>query len=400
MSVFQAAFILLATIVLASTGLAQAKPEPRTPPSSKVLTKEQWKQLDESVERGLEYLATQQQPDGSFRAIDVGQPAVTSFCVMAFLAQGESPVDGQYQQQLTKAIDFIADQQKPNGLIALIAPNAVPIPRDEQSSERLGPRVKPNSVSVTAVYNHAISALALSEAYGQCNATQAKKLAPVIEKAIATTLEMQRWPGRHKTQQGGWRYLTVHHGFDSDLSVTGWQLMFLRSAKDAGFDVPKESIDGAVRYVETCFLKDDDRQVYTYLAGNRSMPTRSMAGAGILAMAHAGKHDSKEAVAAGDWILKHDLSNYDFERKVYKGEWRGDRYHYGAILCTQAMYQLSGKHWEKFFPPLFIAFQKNQQKDGSWLTKGRDKPYGSCYTTSLSILSLSVPNQMLPIFQR
>ena len=83
----------------------------------------------------------------------------------------------------------------------------------------------------TAVYNHAISALALSEAYGQCNAVQAKKLAPVIEKAIATTLEMQRWPGRHKTQKGGWRYLTVHHGFDSDLSVTGWQLMFFALGK-------------------------------------------------------------------------------------------------------------------------------------------------------------------------
>ena len=400
MNIVKATVILLTTILASSTAFAQAKPNARPAPNTKVLTKKQWEQLDESVGRGLKWLAMQQQPNGSFEAIDMGQPAVTSFCVMAFLAQGESPVDGRYQQQLTKAIDFIADQQKPNGLIATVAPGAIPIPRDEESSAGLGPRAKPNSVSVTAVYNHAISALALSEAYGQCNAAQAKKLTPVIEKAIAATLEMQRWPGKHKSEQGGWRYLTVHHGIDSDLSVAGWQLMFLRSAKDAGFDVPKESITGAVRYIENCFLKDDDRQVYTYLAGNRSMPTRSMAGAGILAMAHAGKHNSKDAVASGEWILKHDFSNYDFERKVYEGVWRGDRYHYGAILCAQAMFQLSGKYWEKFFPPLVNALQENQQKDGSWLTKGRDKPYGSCYTTSLSILSLSVPNQMLPIFQR
>ena len=247
MSVFQATFILLSTIVSATTALAQAELETREAPNTKILTEEQWKQVDESVGRGLQWLATQQQRDGSFKTLDSGQPGVTSLCLMAFLAQGESPADGQYQQQLTKAIDFIADQQKPNGLIALVAPRAIPIPRDDESSQGLGPRVKPNCVSVTAVYNHAISALALCEAYGQCNAVQAKKLTPVVEKAIAATLKMQRWPGKHKTEEGGWRYLTIHHGFDSDLSVTGWQLMFLRSAKDAGFDVPKKSIAGAVR---------------------------------------------------------------------------------------------------------------------------------------------------------
>ena len=125
-----------------------------------------------------------------------------------------------------------------------------------------------------------------------------------------------------------------------------------------------------------------------------------MAGAGILAMAHAGKHNSKEAVASGEWILKHDFRHYDMENRVYEAGLRGDRYHYGAILCTQAMYQLSGKYWDKFFPPLVNALQENQQRDGSWLTKGQDKPYGRCYTTSLSILSLTVPNQILPIFQR
>ena len=83
-----------------------------------------------------------------------------------------------------------------------------------------------------------------------------------------------------------------------------------------------------------------------------------MAGAGILAMAHAGKHNSKEAVAAGEWLLKHDFRDYDLENKVYETDLRGDRYHYGAILCTQAMYQLSGKYWEKFFPPLFNALQQ------------------------------------------
>ena len=89
MSAFQATFILLTTIVSANTVLAQVESEPRKPPSRKVLQEEQWKQIDDSVGRGLKYIATQQQADGSFAAIGRGQPAVTAFCVMAFLAQGE-----------------------------------------------------------------------------------------------------------------------------------------------------------------------------------------------------------------------------------------------------------------------------------------------------------------------
>jgi hypothetical protein len=89
---------------------------------------------------------------------------------------------------------------------------------------------------------------------------------------------------------GGWRYLDLRFaGKLSDLSVTGWQLMFLRSAKNAGFDVPEKNIDAAVEYIERCFLKQGDRRVHAYLAGNQFACTRAMAGAGILALAHAGK---------------------------------------------------------------------------------------------------------------
>ena len=400
MKLFLSAMVFIAAVFSADLLCAQDKAEPRRAPNADVLAKEQWKQLDESVERATAWLVTQQKDDGSFEAIEQGQPAVTSFCVMAFLAQGESPVDGKYKQQLTRAIDFIADQQKPNGLIATVGPAAVPIPRDPASSEGLLPGPKPNPVAVTAAYNHAISALALCEAYGHCNAAQAKKLTPVIENAIAVTLEMQRWGGKKENEVGGWRYLSTSWPEDSDLSVTGWQLMFLRSAKDAGFDVPAESIDKAVKYIENCFLEGDKRRVHAYLIGRRKTATRAMAGAGILALAHAGKHDTKEAVASGEWILEHGFSKYDFEKPVYGAKWLGNRYHYGAFLCTQGMYQLGGKYWEQFYPPLVNAFLANQNEDGSWLTKGIDKPYGSCYSTSLSILSLSVPNQMLPIFQR
>lgn len=391
MSPFQATFIFLATIVSVSTVLAQAELETRPAPNAKILTEERWKQVDESVGRGLQWLATQQQRDGSFRTLSPAQPGVTSFCLMAFLAQGESPADGQYQQQLAKAVDYIIAQQKPNGLIARTAPGQLTISR----------YVPHESVGETSVYNHAISGLALAEVYGQCNAQQAERISPVIERAIKATLEMQQWKDKKPHDVGGWRYLgRPHANADSDLSITGWQLMFLRAAKNAGFDVPEKSIDAAVNYVETCFLKDKDRRVHAYVVKRREAVTRAMAGAGVLAMAHAGKHDSQEARDSGDWILAHGFSDYNSDECVYACDWLDDRYHYGAVICTQAMFQLGGKYWEQFFPPLVDVLLANQRANGSWPPEKMERPFGSCYSTSLCILSLTVPNQILPIFQR
>jgi len=347
----------------------------QSPPDTSILEPAQWKRLDESVQRGLKWLATQQKKDGSFESPISGQPAITSLCLMAFMAQGESPSGGDYQRQLSKAIDFIVAQQKPNGLIATTGPGAAPISRDVDKT-----------VGSPSVYNHAISALALSEAYGQCNLEQTKKLTPVIEKAIAATLEMQNWGIKSERNIGGWRYLDLRYpDRDSDLSVTGWQLMFLRSAKNAGFDVPKESIDAAVKFVEGCFLVQEDRKVHAYLSQSEDACTRAMSGAGILALAHAGRHDSKEAVASGEWLLKHNFDKYNDDTPLYGRSWAEEHYHYASVLCSQAMFQLGGKYWEQFFPPLAQTLLANQQTNGAWPPEKAAPQYGSSYSTAMSI---------------
>jgi len=366
----------LATILFSPcVSFAQDLTAERKNPTADVLDALAWKRVDTSVKRALGWLATQQGDDGSFETIDLAQPAITALGLMAFLAQGESPIDGKYQEQLSKAVDFIAAQQKANGLVAREAPNDVPIPRQLPAGSH-------SELSVTVVYNHAISSLALTEAYGQCSAKQAER-------------------GKKDHDVGGWRYITKRFSNgDSDLSITGWQLMFLRSARNAGFEVPKETIDVAVAYVERCYLAGQDRNVHGYMVKKRPQCTRAMAGAGVLALAHAGKHESKEAIGSGEWILKHGFEKYNDDKPPYGSSWLHDRYHYGAVQCTQAMYQLGGKYWEQFFPSLVETLLANQRKDGSWPPEKREPQYGNCYTTSLCVLSLSVPNQMLPIFQR
>ena len=259
------------------------------------------KELDSSADKGLEWLIAQQNDDGSFKTIERGQPAITAFCVMVFLAQGENPTDGKYRANVKRAIDYIADQQKPNGLLARIDPRSVPITRDLDEASKSDTATSklesnPTAIVTTALYNHAISALALCEAYGQCDAEQTKKIGPVIEKAIAATLEMQKWIRARDIDVGGWSYLSTISPLDAELSVTGWQLMFLRSARNAGFEVPEHSIEAAVQYVERCFLKQIDRQVHSYEAVNPSTVTRAVAGAGILAMMKTIEH----------WTLSND----------------------------------------------------------------------------------------------
>ncbi len=417
MKAFPIALFLMSILANTNSGWTQDEAETRPAPDASTIDETQWKKLDESVKRGLAWLATQQRTDGSFETLDLGQPAITSFCVMAFLAQGESPTGGKYKQELTEAIDYIMAQQKPNGLISLYAPRASPIPRGTVDDGATWNQM-PTKIGIAAVYNHAISGLALCEAYGQCTPEQAEQLAPVIEKAIEATLEMQRWGGKIKRDIGGWRYLNHLYALrpdestvgkpqngrypknDSDLSVTGWQLMFLRSAKNAGFDVPTKSIDAAVGYVQRCFLTREDRRVHGYLTETKRACTRAMAGAGVLAMAHAGRHDAEETLESGEWILKHDFGEYNANQAVYNHPWLPDRYHYSAVICSQAMYQLGGKYWDKFFPPMVNAMLTHQRGDGSWPPDKHEPQFGTCYSTSLCILSLSVPNQMLPIFQR
>ena len=177
--------------------------------------------------------------------------------------------------------------------------------------------------------------------------------------------------------------------------------MFLRSARNAGFGVEEARIKRGVGYVRRCFDKDQGTFVYDY-GGREGRLSRAMAGAGILALAHSGLHHTPEAQQAGDWILKCGFHKYNSAGKIRSFNGGGDRYFYGLLTCSQAMYQLGGRHWREFFPPTATTLVENQKADGSWDRDHYigDQKWGTTYTTAISVLALSPTNQLLPIFQR
>ena len=346
-----------------------------------VLSEQQWKQVDVSVDRALKWLASQQRRDGSFPSIKPGQPAVTSICVLAFVASGHRPGEGPYGQNINAGIDFVLSCQKANGLLCQQVPERAYIAR---------------RASHTYTYNHAIAGIMLSEVYGMTDRKRAERIRVAIEKALRFTYQKQiKRQKQRPTDRGGWRYEGGDGGLLSDLSVTSWHLMFLRSAKNAGFNVPKEYMDEGLEYVQRCF--DSRAGGFMYNPGERNPPlSRAMAGAGILSLSLGGKHETKMARRAGDRLLKYP---YPFNRyKMYTATCR--RFHYGAFYCSQAMYQLGGKYWAQFFPVLVRTYLANQRPDGSWDVDKQDTVFGNTLSTGFAVLALTTPYQLLPIFQR
>jgi hypothetical protein len=214
-----------------------------------------------------------------------------------------------------------------------------------------------------------------------------------IEKARNFTLKLQLAPKQRPKDRGGWRYLIKFNEDDSDLSCASWHLLFLRSAKNAGFAVPGASIDLALDYVERSF--DEKRGTFQYIIQYERPLTRAMAGAGILSMSLAGKHDSPIARAAGNWILRYPFDQY------LTGMSDRDRFFYSMFYCTQAMFQLGGKYWREFFPVTVQTLLANQKPQGNWdADTAGSAQFGRAYSTALCVLALDTPHQLLPIFQR
>ncbi len=349
---------------------------------AEALPPEKWRQVENSVDHGLAWLATQQAPDGSFSTLPVGQPAITSLCVMAFLSRGHQPGFGPYGQQLNRAIDFVLSCQQEDGLICYLAP---------------GPYFQLGTATQTGAYNHAIAGLMLGEVYGHVSGKRAKQVKAAIAKAIPFTRALQTRPKPYAEDAGGVRYLRLREQeSDSDLSVTAWQLMFLRSARNAEFKVPQEYMDEGVAYVRRCW--DPSRRMFNYIANGKGGPaaSRGMTGAGIVSLSMAGEHNTPIARAAGDWLVAHPYGSFSELVGSY------DRFYYSAYYCSQAAAQLGGHYWEKIFPPMVEAFLSVQEANGAFAPEPKqdDARFGRTYTTAMAVLALTPAYQLLPVYQR
>ena len=203
-----------------------------------------------------------------------------------------------------------------------------------------------------------------------------------LEEAIRLILESQAL-NKNSRHQGGWRYQT--NSRDSDLSVTGWQVMALRAAKDIGCDVPAESIDAAVQYVKNCAGRNNTG--FAYQPGNA--PTSTLTGVGITCLEVCGAHQTEEAIGAAQWLLEHPLT----ERSSY--------FYYGVYYTGVGMFKIGGVLADANHQHLVSILLPLQKDDGGWTPiHGSEKQAGRIYATATAVLALTVEYRYLPIYQR
>jgi hypothetical protein len=171
------------------------------------------------------------------------------------------------------------------------------------------------------------------------------------------------------------------------MSVTGWALMALRSARNNGAGVPTESIDEAIRFIMNCRHGSGG---FTYQPGGD--PGLGRTGTALLCLELTGHHRSRASLFAGDWILKN-------LRRV-----RSEFYYYAMYYSAQGMFQLGEEEWDGFAPKLQRVLLDRQHGDGHWELPPDNKPQshlaGTAYATALAVLTLSLDKQYLPMYQR
>lgn len=321
-------------------------------------------EFEEAVDEALEYLERTQNRDGSWTSGSATRdPAVTALCVMAFLSAGHVPGEGPYGDNVERGVEFVLDSQKRNGLFAHSTQGAY------------------------EMYCHGICTLMVAEVVGMMPADQADSLREKLALGVEIILQGQRTSGSHK---GGWRYRIEYP--DADLSVTGWQLMALRAAKNVGCDVPGERIEWAVQYVQNC--RDRRTGGYRYMID--SQVTVPCTGTAVLCLELAGAeyHRSDEALEAGDYLKRNPLNPKEAH------------FFYGVYYTSQAMFQLGDDYWTTYRSKLHTLLLRSNPPagNGSWSAGSRfawdDQNVGPSYCTAMAVLALTVEYRFLPIYQR
>jgi hypothetical protein len=327
-------------------------------------------EVDNAVEQGVSFLLTQQKKSGVI--VDRGHDnAMTAIAIMALASVGHQPVDPTPEgEAMREGLRFIlgADRQDKSGYFG--------------------------ASDGSRMYGHGIVTLMLTEMLGMgVDESMDTLMHDRCQQAIDLIVRSQKVK-KPPYARGGWRY--TPDAADSDLSISVWQVMALRSAKNDGLEVPSSTIDDAIEYLVRSFTSPvgADRKPsvrkngFSYEANNDN-PTFAMTAAGLLALQVCGVYDSELVVGATEWLLDHPP------------KWEDRFVLYGIYYYAQGMHQRGGKQAEHAENVVKKMLLEKQQPDGSWISSGgEEQNAGKVYCTSLAILSLSVKYHYLPIYQR
>ena len=314
-------------------------------------------ELRETVNRGLDWLASQQTSRGSFEATESAYPtAMTGLAGIAFLAEGSTPTQGKYADNVRKAASYIISKSRPNGLIG-----------DPKTDDHY-------------TYGHGFGMLFLSQALGEEEYSDSRdELIDILTRGVEFT-------GKGQTSAGGWGYVSAQDGSNFDEgSTTITQVQALRGCRNAGVPVPKEIIDKAIKYIHRCSIDGGAGGVQYNISGGGGRPPISAAA--IACLYNAGEYDDAyvpKLMAYCDRTLSDIRGGGD-------GFW-----HYAHYYYAQVKYRQGGTEWTTYRDKIYRKLIDDAASDGSW-SQGY---IGAVYTTSINLTILQLEKGALPIYQR
>lgn len=303
-------------------------------------------ELRESIERGLNWLAQHQAPDGSYGSLSHYGPhvGITGLAGMAFMSDGNMPGRGRYGEAVDRCLSFLLTQSSESGLLA--------------AETSHGP-----------MYGHGFATLFLSEVYGMTNRPEVRE---ALRRAVRLIVNTQNG-------EGGWRYQPVRN--DADLSVTVCQVMALRAARNAGIYVDRTVIDGAIEYVKGSQNPDGG---FRYML-NSGGSAFARSAAGVAALQYAGAYGSEEIGRGLEYLVRFTPPQ---EQTV-------GHYFYGHYYAAQAMFLAGDRYWQRWWPAVREELLEKQEPEGLWRGQAGDE-----YGTAMALIILQMPNRLLPIFQK
>ena len=302
------------------------------------------------IQGGLKYLASKQRIDGSWSLKEgrMGHPvAITGYALLAFMAAGNLPHEGEYAKNVAAGMQFLLDSAQPDGLFRGVS-------------------------SGQYMYNHGIATIALAELYGE---SHAPALRTKLQRAVDVILKAQN-------PAGGWRYTPDPR--DADISVTVLQAVALRAAQDAGLSIPQEAVAKAIGYVNSCY--NANMGGFSYQPG--TAPGFSRTAAAIYSLQVLGKYDDPHVKAGSEYLAASK-----------------DRAHwsYGNYYAAPAQYMIGGDAWRAWYAQTSESLIKTAQHEGDmvyWDKAADHTTPGAVFSTAVFVHVLAMPYHLIPLYQR
>jgi hypothetical protein len=332
---------------------------------------------EDAVRAGLEWLAAHQSADGGWdpagfeaRCGDHGKcggpgershaVGVTGLALLAFLGYGETHKTPRYGAVVRAALKRLKASQDGEGCF--------------------GPRTHADHT-----YDHALAALAFTEAFGL---TRSPLFQAPAQEGVDFILHA-------RNPDLAWRY-GVRPG-DNDTSVTAWMVLALRSAKEAGLEVDGAALRAAKAWLDRVTDPESGRAGYT-VRGNGPCRTtavmekfppaksESLTAMAILSRLLVGEGRDADSVRKGADLCAARLPVRDDPGAVDFLHW-----HFGTL----ALFQVGGERWERWNGAMkgtLLAMQRKGEAPGvrgswdpadPWAAQG-----GRVVSTALNTLTL------------